>query len=361
MIPLGLALAVPPAGPVPAGPVTAGTALGGGGNAVDDLVGQAQAAASAGLASVWLGQMYDIDPLTALAVIGREVPGIGLGTAVTVTHSRHPITMSSQAQTVQAATAGRLILGVGVSHRRPVEQRYGYSFDRPARHLREYLTALLPLLRDGKADFHGETLIADTAGFPAHVAGSVPPPVLAAALGPAMLRVAGELADGTVTWMAGLRTVARHIVPVINAAAAGRDAPQVVVSLPVCVTGEPAAASARAASSLAFYAQIPSYAAVLDLEQAGPADIAIIGDERHVERRLVELAEAGATHFIANLSGVTTGEERKRTLALLGALSSPRGSVLRSRTLERVLFEGWSWSHPSSRTGTKSASATASC
>jgi F420-dependent oxidoreductase-like protein len=308
MLPIGLALSVSPPD---------------GANAIDDLLGQAHAAASAGLKSVWLGQMYDIDPLTALAVIGRHVPGISLGTAVTVTHSRHPITMSSQAQTVQAATGGRLLLGIGVSHRRPVEQRYGYSFDRPASHLREYLTALLPLLHDGKADVHRPTLTADTTGFPAHVAGATPPPVLVAALAPAMLRVAGELADGTVTWMAGTAAVARHIVPAITAAAAGRPAPQVAVSLPVCVTSEPAEAIARAAGNLAFYAQIPAYRAVLDLsEAASAADVAIIGDERHVEQRLRELAEAGATHFIANPSGVSTDQERQRTIEFLGALQA---------------------------------------
>jgi 5,10-methylenetetrahydromethanopterin reductase len=306
VIPLGLALSTPP----PDGP-----------NAVGDLAGQARAAASAGLASAWLGQMYDIDPLTALAVVGREVPGISLGTAVTVTHSRHPITMSSQAQTAQAATGGRLLLGIGVSHRRPVEQRYGQQFDRPARHMREYLTALHSLLHDGTAAFHGQAITADTSGFSAHVAGSTPPPVLVAALGPAMLRVAGELADGTVTWMAGPRTLEASIVPAITAAAAGRAAPQVVVSLPVCVTSDRDGATNRAAKGLAFYAEIPSYKTVLDIEGAAPADVAVIGDERHVERRLRQLADVGATHFIANPSGFTTSQERTRTIEFLGGLS----------------------------------------
>jgi hypothetical protein len=148
---------------------------------------------------VWLGQMYDLDAPTALAAVAVQVPEIALGTAVTVTHTRHPITMSSQAQTVQAASGGRLVLGLGVSHRRPIEQRYGIDFDHPARHKREYLTALRPLLRDGIVAFQGQTLTADTTGFPGHVSGSTPPTVLVAALGPAMLRLAGELADGTVT------------------------------------------------------------------------------------------------------------------------------------------------------------------
>jgi F420-dependent oxidoreductase-like protein len=307
VIPIGLALSAP-------GPDGAA-------NTVDALVSQARDAAAAGLASVWLGQMYDFDALTALAAVAVQVPEIALGTAVTVTHTRHPITMSSQAQTVQAASGGRLVLGLGVSHRRPIEQRYGIDFDHPARHMREYLTALRPLLRDGTVAFQGQTLTADTTGFPGHVSGSTPPTVLVAALGPAMLRLAGELADGTVTWMAGPSTIARHIVPAITAAAAGR-APQVAVSLPVCVTSEPDQAHQRAARALAFYSNVPSYRTMLDREAVtSPADIAVIGDERHLAAQLRQLADAGATHFIANTSGVTTPAEHRRTLEALGALA----------------------------------------
>jgi F420-dependent oxidoreductase-like protein len=313
MIPLGIAVSARPDG----------------GNAVDDLIDQARHAADAGVASVWLGQMYDLDPLTALAAIGREVPGVALGTSVAVTHSRHPLTMSGQAQTVQAATGGRLVLGIGVSHRRSIEQRYGLDFDRPARHLREYLSALLPLLHDGAVSFHGQTLTADTTGFAAHVAGSTAPPVLAAALGPAMLRIAGELADGTVTFMTGLRTVETRVVPAITAAAAGRPDPQVVVGLPICLSDDPDQTRERAARQLAFYAQIPFYKAVLDEEGvASPADVAIIGDERHLERQLQRLADAGATHVIASSAGgYATAEEQRRTTEFLGSLT--RGARIR--------------------------------
>jgi F420-dependent oxidoreductase-like protein len=214
-----------------------------------------------------------------------------------------------------------------VSHRRPIEQRYGIDFDRPARHIREYLNALRPLLREGTVAFRGQTLTADTTGFPGHVSGSTPPTVLIAALGPAMLRLAGELANGTVTWMAGLSTIERHIVPVITAAAAGR-APQVAVSLPVCVTSEPDQARERAAGALAFYSNVPSYRAVLDREGVtSPADIAIIGDERHLATQLKHLADAGATHFIANTNGVTTPAEHRRTVEALGAFAASTHSI----------------------------------
>jgi len=159
--------------------------------------------------------------------------------------------------------------------------------------------------------FHGETLTADTTGFSAHVAGSTKPPVLVAALGPAMLRVAGELADGTITWMAGVRTIDSHITPTISAAASGRR-PQVVVSLPICVTHQPDAARARAAEHLAIYNSLPSYRAMLDIEHAAsPAEVAIIGDERHVEQQLRRLANAGATQVVASTEGFTPAPNGK--------------------------------------------------
>lgn len=307
MIPLGLALELPAAD----GP-----------NAVDDLVTRARAVADAGLASLWLGQVYDVDALTALALIGREVPGLALGTAVTTIHSRHPIAMSSQAQTTQAAVGGRLRLGLGVGSRATVEQRYGLRFDRPVHRMREYLAALRPLLQTGTVTIRGQEVTADTSGWSARVAGATPPPpLLLAALGPAMLRLAGELADGTITWLAGPRTIAEHIAPVLAAGAGGQHR-EVIASLPICVTDRPDEARARAATNLAFFAAVPSYRTILDREGAwSPADVAIVGDERDVEKELARLADAGATHFIANLSGLTTPEERARTVALLGALS----------------------------------------
>ncbi|CAO5158080.1 Oxidoreductase [Frankia sp. AiPs1] len=308
MIPLGLALELPAAD----GP-----------NAVDDLVTRARAVADAGLASLWLGQVYDVDALTALALIGREVPRLALGTAVTTIHSRHPIAMSSQAQTTQAAVGGRLRLGLGVGHRATVEQRYGLRFDRPAHRMREYLAALRPLLDTGTVTFHGQEVTADTAGWSARVAGATPPPpLLLAALGPAMLRVCGELTDGTITWLAGPRTIAEHIVPALSAGAGGQHR-DIVASLPICVTNAPDEARDRAATNLAFFEAVPSYRSVLDRENArSSADVAIVGDERAVEKELTRLADAGATHFVANLSGITTPEERTRTIALLGSLSA---------------------------------------
>jgi F420-dependent oxidoreductase-like protein len=280
-----------------------------------ELVDQVKTAAEAGFGTAWSAQALGWDALTALAVAGGRVPGIGLGTAVVPVPQRHPLLLASQALSVQAATGNRLTLGIGAGIAMMVQQLFGLPGDRPARRMREYLSVLIPLLRGETVDHHGETLTAvGSAGVP----GAEPPPVLVAALGPAMLRLAGELADGTVTWMTGPRTLADHIVPSITRAAedAGRPAPRVVAGLVVCVTHDQAGVRGRIAEHFALAGQVPEYRAVLDREgAAGPQDVVIVGDEDAVAKDLDRLADAGVTEFVASPFG--DAAEQARTLAVL--------------------------------------------
>jgi len=291
------------------------------GGTIDEIVARARVLASTGAASLWSSQIFGWDTLTVLAIVGREVPGVDLGTAVIPVHPRHPMMLAVQALTVQAASGGRLILGIGLSHQVVVEGAWGCSFDKPARYMREYLSVLVPLLHSGQVSFNGEVIRTTTFG-PLDVAPTPPPPVLVAALGPTMLRQAGAQADGTVTWMVGPTTVAQHIVPAITAAAsdAGRPPPQVVVTLPVCVTDDPAAARARADRIFAVYGQLPSYRAMLDREgAAGPAEVAVVGTEEEVTAQIRVFADSGATEFSGAVYG--TPDEVARSQALLGALA----------------------------------------
>jgi F420-dependent oxidoreductase-like protein len=293
---------------------------------VEEIVARARVLASTGVASLWSSQLFGWDTLTVLAVVGREVPGIDLGTAVIPVQPRHPMMLAEQALTVQNASGARLTLGIGLSHQVVVEGAWGYSFDRPARYMREYLSVLVPLLRGEQVSFNGEVIQTNTFG-PLDVAPTPPPPVLVAALGPTMLRMAATLADGTVTWMAGPATIADHIVPTITAAAldAGRPLPQVVVTLPVCVSDDPDAARARADRIFAVYGQLPSYRAMLDREGvSGPADVAVVGSEDEVSAQIRRLADAGATEFSGAVYG--TPDEVERSRALLGALAKTASS-----------------------------------
>jgi F420-dependent oxidoreductase-like protein len=271
-------------------------------------------AADDGFASAWMNNIFGLDALTTLAVAGSQVPGIELGTAVVPTYPRHPAALAQQALTVAAATDGRLALGVGTSHEVVIANMFGYDF-KPVEHTREYLSILRPLLHGEPAKVHGNQISADiTLSTP----GPTPVPLLLAALGPRMLRLAAQLADGTVLWMTGPATVRSHIVPTITAEAEalGRPSPRVVCILPICVTSDPDAARAAAAKVFAIYGQLPSYRAMLDREgAAGPADVALVGDEAAVEAQLADLADAGVTDFVAGEFG--RGDDAVRTRRLL--------------------------------------------
>jgi F420-dependent oxidoreductase-like protein len=302
-----------------------GIMVGGGGlAAVTDAVREA---ADAGFRRAWLPQIFGVEALTAIAVAGREVPGIELGTAVVPTYPRHPLVLAGQALTASAAVGpGRLHLGIGLSHQLVIEGMLGMAFEKPALHMREYLSALRPALEGQPVDVQGETLRASTLMGPITVDDAPPVPILVAALGPALLRVAGELADGTLTWMAAPSVIGNRIAPSIATAAdqAGRPPPRVGVGLPVAVTDDVPGVLERAATTYAVYGTLPSYKRLLDEAGLdGPAGAVIAGDEDEVAGRIRALADVGATEFLA--SPVGGRAVRQQTLRVLGALSQEGG------------------------------------
>jgi F420-dependent oxidoreductase-like protein len=288
---------------------------------VSEVVGLLQRYRDAGLDHAFASQIFGPDALTLLAVAGSQVPGIGLGTGVVPVYPRHPMMLAQQALTVQMATDNRLLLGIGLSHQIVVENMWGMSFERPAAYMREYLTALMPLLHGETVHCEGER-VTTNAFAPLDISGVEAPPVLVAALADTMLKLAGRVADGTVTWMTGTSTVGDHIAPTITAAAeaAGRPAPRVVVSLPISVSNDLDGARDRVNEAFSIYPNLPSYRAMLDKEGADAAgDIAFIGDEEAVAASVAELADAGATDFVAAIVG--TQEERARGFSLLSELA----------------------------------------
>jgi len=276
----------------------------------------AKEAAAQGFPTYWLAQVGAVDTLTLLAALALRVDGIAFGTAVVPTYPRHPAMMASQALTTQAISGNRLHLGIGLSHQVVIEGMFGLSYAKPIRHMREYLSILMPLIDEGKVAFEGETLSANQSFS---MPDATPCPVLVAALGPQMLRLAGARTAGTSLWMVGEKTVRDHIAPRIREAAAeaSRPAPRIVAGLPIGVTDDPEATRERAGRAFAMYGQLPSYRAMLDREGVSdPSQVAILGNESYVEDRLSALAEAGATEFVA--AEFTRGEdESERTRSLL--------------------------------------------
>jgi F420-dependent oxidoreductase-like protein len=238
---------------------------------------------------------------------------------VVPTFPRHPHALAQQAHTVAAVSGRRFTLGIGLSHKIVIENMLGLSYDKPVRHLREYLKVLMPLSRNETANFDGEIYRVHAA---VNAKGSPGFGVVVAALGEQMLRVTAALADGTLTWCTGPATLSSHTIPTITRAAEefGRPAPRIIAALPVCVTEDRTTAAARAAEVFAAYGSLPSYRAMLDREGvAGPADIAIIGNAGEVQDRVAALADIGVTEFAAVEFGATP-DEITATRAALGGL-----------------------------------------
>jgi F420-dependent oxidoreductase-like protein len=284
--------------------------------AIDGMIARAVDLESRGFASVWMANIFGLDAISTLALVGRETKRIELATAVVPTFPRHPVAIAQQALTTQAAAGGRFALGIGLSHKIVIEDMLGFSYERPARHMREYLEVLTPLLRGEPAKYAGEQYRVSAS---LQVPGADPVPLLVAALGDVMLRLAGSYTDGTILWMTGPATIESHIAPKLGAAAssAGRPEPRIVAGFPIALTQDADAARQWVGENLAMYGMLPSYRAMLDKEGAGgPADIAIVGDEKTLDAALDRLRDVGVTDFSAAIVPVDA-EADARTLAYL--------------------------------------------
>jgi F420-dependent oxidoreductase-like protein len=281
---------------------------------------------SYGLDSVWCAQLFGMDALTLFSLAGATTSRIRMGTAVIPTYSRHPLVLASHALTTQAATNNRLLLGIGSSHRALVEGVLGADYDRPAAYLREYLTVLPRILQGERFVYDGERLHVDTTSRFGRAGGlgAEAPPVYVGTMFPISLRVTGQFADGVVTWLVGPQTFTDVVVPTLSdaAAEAERSRPQVVASIPMalCATADVDAQREQVDRQLETFVSLPVYQQVLAREGAnGPSDLAAIGDEETIVRRIAEFTDAG----VDEISGVCFGDEATlhRTAEFLGSLS----------------------------------------
>jgi F420-dependent oxidoreductase-like protein len=281
-------------------------------------------AATAGLDAYWLAQhpAGSLDAITALALIGRDVPHLALGTGVVPIWGRHPAALAAQALTAAQAVPGGLTVGIGLSHPAMVAEHLGAMYARPTRTMREYLEVLVPLVTDGSVGVQGEIYECTTK---VALIGERRPTVLVAALGEQMLRIAGRLAHGTITSWTGPNTLRDHIVPTITAAAAdaGRPAPRIASIFQVCVTDDVEQARHAVHQWFEFHGKAPSYNAMLEREGvASASDVAIVGDEADVRRRILELAEIGVTDLVVGEVLAPGAGDTMRTRSLLASLAS---------------------------------------
>ena len=296
---------------------------------VAQLVADARAAEDAGFSSLWMPQIPgDFDALTAIALIGNATERVELGTAVLPIQTRHPIAMAQEVLSVQAVCGGRFTVGLGTSHHWVVDGMLGVPYERPAALMRSYLEVLNAALRGpGKVDVENEHFRVHS---PIDVTDFAPNPVLLAALGPVMLRLAGEHASGTILWLADERAIAGHIAPRITkaAAAAGRPAPRIVAGVPIVLCARDEVDGARAwANRLLGHAEFsPNYERLLEHGDAKDVgDILAAGDESVIVAKMRAFRDAGVTDFAVRVLAIGRDrdariESRRRTLEFVSSL-----------------------------------------
>jgi F420-dependent oxidoreductase-like protein len=299
---------------------------------IERMRADVQWADKASLSTVWIPQIPDeFDALTAVALVGATSKRIEIGTAVVPVQPRHPIALAQQALSTQAVCGGRLTLGLGVSHHWIIDEMLGLPYEKPVATMRSYLDVLdQALAGPGQVDVENELFRIHN---PLDVTDVAPTSVMLAALGPAMLQLAGERTDGTILWMADERAIGSHVAPKITAAAsaAGRErAPRIVAGVPVCLCLDTEVDNAvdRTNRVLAEAEVSPNYQRLLDVGDARQVgDILAAGSESTVEKRLRAFLDAGATDVSVRVVPIGSDREERlasmqRTRELLSSLAS---------------------------------------
>lgn len=265
-----------------------------------------------GVDAVWLTS-GSAEQMSLLAVAAAQTRRIRLGTAIVPTFTRHPVVLAQQAAVVATLAPGRLVLGVGPSHRPIMEGQLGVEFRRPLQQTREYLEVLRQAFTMGKIDFDGDF-------FRVHVPSiaKVDAPLMVSALREASFRLAGERADGAIPWICPAPYLAKRARPALvgGAADARRSVPGLLAHAFLCVNDDAAAVRADARERLAMYPKLPFYAKMLgeagDEEAAAGKvtdrlidSVVIYGNAAScVEKLRAFAAEATADEVIASLMAV---------------------------------------------------------
>ena len=297
---------------------------------VPEAVGLIRKADQANVFSVWLTSGgLGPDSLTTLAVAGSQTQQIQLGTSIAVTFSRHPIAMIQQAIAVDQVAPDRFRLGIGTSHRPTIENMYGLPFERPLQQLREYATILEQAFHGGKIDFTGKR-------FSVHGQIPNPPaiPVYLSALRPASYELAGEVADGAISWVSPSKYLHDVAKPALLAGAAKRGqgtTPRLVGHAFGLVSDDETPVKQLGHERLTFYTRLPFYQEMFaaagypearngTISKELVEDLVLTGNEAKVTAGIRRFLDAGCAELIVSLlpTGPNPEVAVDRTLKLLG-------------------------------------------
>ena len=291
------------------------------------------AAEAAGVQQIWMVQPpWSPDVLTTLAAAATKTSTVRLGTSIVPTYPRHPLVMAQQALSLYDIAPGRLRLGIGPSHQAIIEGIYGLPQTTPLAHLREYIKVLHAALWEGKVDHHGHFF---------NVIVTLPritqTPVLISTLGKKAFQLAGEVADGALSWMCPVQYLLNTAIPALRTAAAanGRSAPPppLVAYVSVALSQDRPSIMAAGHRVLDMYAKLPFYAKMfsdagfpLTAGQTSVPDslvdsLIVSGNEATVAARFTELLAAGLDELMVTLVPIKDAvDELTRLMHLIGQL-----------------------------------------
>ena len=283
------------------------------GRSLETAVQRVEHAEQLGYESAYVTHIAARDPFTVLAAYAARTERIRLGTGVTPIYARTPVATAQAAATLDELASGRFVLGIGVSHRVTVENWYGQEIGKPVREMREYVAAL-------RAMFRGED-VPPGERFPTsfRFMGYEPRPdlpIYVSALSPAMLRLAGEVADGVVLWLCNPDYIEQVVVPEVTKGRerAGKplDGFDVVAAVPAAVTSEPEAARSKQRADLIPYFSLPFYRAMI--ERSGFGEDLEAFDAEMAKGDAMAAAEKISDRFLQTLTAIGSADEAIATV-----------------------------------------------
>jgi F420-dependent oxidoreductase-like protein len=297
---------------------------------VETAIKKIREAEQAGVQQVWMTQSVGmLDTMTLFAAVAAHTTQIRLGTSIVPIYPRHPLVMAQQAVTVDALAPGRLRLGVGTSHRHVMENMYGLSMPSPLVYLHEYVEVMRQVLWEGRVDHQG-TFFKVVTSFPR----TAQIPLLVSALGERAFRLAGEIADGAISWVCPVPYLLDKALPALRAGAQAqnRPSPPLIAHIPVALSIDEAAVHEAAISRISYYTKAPFYAHMfaeagfpITADGSGVAalvkSLVVAGDQTQVEKRLRELIASGLDELLLMLVPVADeAREREQLLQIIASL-----------------------------------------
>ena len=287
---------------------------------------------AAGVRQIWIAQPpFWPDTLTTLAAAAIKTSTICLGTSIVPTYPRHPLVMAQQALSLYDIAPGRLRLGIGPSHQAIIEGIYGLSQITPLAHLREYVNVLRTALWEGKVDHHGKFF-----NVKVSMSHTAQIPVLISTLGMKAFQLAGEIADGALSWVCPVPYLIRTGIPALRTAAAAaanrRSAPPLVAHVPVALSQDRDTVLAAGHQLLDMYAKFPFYVKMFAdagfpltasqmISDSLIDSLILSGNEDTLAAQFTELLAAGLDELMVTLVPIKDAmDEFTRLMHLIGQL-----------------------------------------